>query len=77
MPTLEDFVKEHDREVFGDRAGPNSSGGFSLLRRASAQVKLKIDNSFDSIAELHHYLDSLDITNTNRLRPQWDTYFMV
>ncbi|KAG1765136.1 cytidine deaminase-like protein, partial [Suillus occidentalis] len=79
MPTLEDFVKEHDREVFGDgdKAGPTSSGGFSLLRRASTQVKLKIVNSFDSIAELHHYLDSLDITNTNRLRPQWDTYFMT
>lgn len=78
MPTLEDFVKEHDREVFGDGAEPkSSSGGFSLLRRTSAQVKLKIVNSFDSIAELHQYLDSLDITNTNRLRPQWDTYFMV
>ncbi|KAG1795742.1 dCMP deaminase [Suillus plorans] len=50
---------------------------FSLLRRASPQVKLKIVNSFDSITELYHHLDSLDITNTNRLRPQWDTYFMT
>jgi dCMP deaminase len=74
---LEDFVREHDREVFGDRAGPDSPGGFSLLRRASPQVKLKIVNSFPSIAELHYHLDSLDITNRNRLRPQWDTYFMT
>ncbi|KAG2350779.1 dCMP deaminase [Suillus weaverae] len=54
-----------------------SPGGFSLLRRASPQVKLKIVNSFDSIAELHYHLDSLDIKNTDRLRPQWDTYFMT
>ncbi|KAG1783536.1 dCMP deaminase [Suillus placidus] len=77
IATLEDFVREHDREVFGDRSGPDSPGGFSLLRRASPQVKLKIVNSFDSIAELHYHLDSLDIKNTNRLRPQWDTYFMT
>jgi dCMP deaminase len=77
ITTLEDFVREHDREVFGDRAGPDSPGGFSLLRRASPQVKLKIVNSFPSIAELHYHLDALDITNRNRLRPQWDTYFMT
>ncbi|KAG2155559.1 cytidine deaminase-like protein, partial [Suillus clintonianus] len=75
--TLEEFVREHDREVFGDRSGPDSPSGFSLLHRASPQVKLRIVNSFDSIAELHCHLDSLDITNTNRLRPQWDTYFMT
>ncbi|KAG2062268.1 hypothetical protein BDR06DRAFT_1027621 [Suillus hirtellus] len=77
IATLEDFVQAHDREVFGDRVGPHSPGGFSLLRRASPQVKLKIVNSFDSITELYHHLDSLDITNINRLRPQWDTYFMT
>ncbi|KAG8219532.1 hypothetical protein J3R82DRAFT_482, partial [Butyriboletus roseoflavus] len=27
--------------------------------------------------KLHLHLDSLDITNTERLRPQWDTYFMA
>jgi dCMP deaminase len=78
--TLEDFVREHDREVFGERSpGPDSTTGsrFSLLRRASPQIKLKIINSFDSIAEFHRHLDSLDIADTQRLRPQWDTYFMV
>jgi dCMP deaminase len=74
---LEDFVRDHDREVFGDRSGSDSTNKLSLLCRASPQVKLKITNSFDSIAEFHCHLDSLDITNTNRLRPQWDTYFMV
>ncbi|OJA19564.1 deoxycytidine monophosphate deaminase [Rhizopogon vesiculosus] len=76
--TLEDFVRDHDREVFGERSsGSHSPSRLSLLRRASPQVKLKIVNSFDSIAELHRHLDSLDITDTNRLRPQWDTYFMT
>src|SRR5437588_387086 len=76
--TLEDFVRDHDREVFGERSsGSHSPSRLSLLRRASPQVKLKIVNSFDSIAELHRHLDSLNITDTNRLRPQWDTYFMV
>lgn len=79
--TLEDFVREYDREVFGERSpgpDPTTTGSkFSLLRRPSPQIKLKIINSFHSIAEFHRHLDSLDITDAQRLRPQWDTYFMV
>lgn len=40
-------------------------------------VKLNVINTFQSLSELHLHLDSLDMTNTERLRPQWDTYFMA
>ena len=76
--TLEDFVRDHDRELFGEQStGSVSAGRLSLLRRTSPQIKLKINNSFDSVAKFHYHLDSLDITNTDRLRPRWDAYFMV
>lgn len=40
-------------------------------------VKLSVINTFQSLSELHLHLDSLDMTNTERLRPGWDTYFMA
>ncbi|KAH7927271.1 dCMP deaminase [Leucogyrophana mollusca] len=47
------------------------------LRNLRHLVKLSIDNSFETISELHTHLDSLDMMNLERLRPQWDTYFMT
>lgn len=40
-------------------------------------VKLNVTNTFQTLAELYSHLDSLDMMNTERLRPHWDTYFMA
>lgn len=34
-------------------------------------------NNFDSVAALRSYLDEINLLDTNRLRPSWDSYFMV
>ncbi|KAF9245812.1 cytidine deaminase-like protein [Melanogaster broomeanus] len=47
------------------------------LRGMSHFVKINVINTFQSISELHGHLDSLDIINSERLRPRWDTYFMT
>ena len=39
-------------------------------------VTVHIVNSFESIPQLYEHLDELDLSNPERLRPGWDTYFM-
>lgn len=38
---------------------------------------MSIFNDFDSFEQFHSYLEGLHILNEERLRPGWDTYFMV
>ncbi|KAF8846062.1 putative dCMP deaminase [Paxillus ammoniavirescens] len=47
------------------------------LRGINPFVKLNVINTFQSISELHCHLDLLDMASSERLRPQWDTYFMA
>lgn len=77
--SLEGFVREDDECVFGIDVNSPSSNPKPLpgLRGTNHLVKLNVANTFQSLSELHLHLDSLDMTNTERLRPQWDTYFMA
>ncbi|KAF8560060.1 hypothetical protein OG21DRAFT_1473562 [Imleria badia] len=77
--SLEEFVREDDECVFGIDENSSSSDQDPPpgLRGMNHLVKLNVTNTFQSLSELHHHLDSLDMTNTERLRPQWDTYFMT
>lgn len=34
-------------------------------------------NNFPNVQELEGYLDELNLVDGERLRPGWDTYFMV
>ncbi|KAJ2783863.1 Deoxycytidine monophosphate (dCMP) deaminase [Coemansia javaensis] len=47
------------------------------LKRALAGANVSIENTFGSVAELHAHLERVDLTNYERLRPSWDTYFML
>ena len=40
------------------------------------QAAIRLINGGSSIEHLHQALDSLDLTNDQRLRPNWDHYFM-
>lgn len=40
-------------------------------------ANLSIINTAQTLEDLWKTLDNLDLTNTERLRPRWDTYFMV
>jgi len=77
--SLEEFVRQDDECVFGTDVNSSSSDQKPLpgLRGMNHLVKLNVANTFQSLSELRLYLDSLDMTNTQRLRPQWDTYFMT
>ncbi|KAJ1952669.1 Deoxycytidine monophosphate (dCMP) deaminase [Linderina pennispora] len=47
------------------------------LKRMLASANVSVTNTFGSVSELHEYLDKLDLLNSERLRPSWDTYFML
>lgn len=76
---LDHFVQQNDQLVFGeDVAGhTDASDPFTPLRYLHHLTRLSIINAFDTIQELHEHIFSLKITNLERLRPRWDTYFMT
>ncbi len=81
--TLEDFVEQHDNLLNGPALPaslPSSSFSHHPQTDFSRVLKLanvSICNNFPSVPALHAYLDQLDLTDEERLRPGWDTYFMV
>lgn len=50
----------------------HDSGLAVLIEKA----EIRLINGGSSIAQLHRALDGLDLTNDQRLRPNWDNYFM-
>lgn len=82
--SLEEFIHEHDLYFYGPQALDVSlhknpvvgTQDLPSLRSLDQMVNLRIVNSFPTVADLYDYLDDLDLTNPERLRPGWDTYFM-
>ncbi|BDD63805.1 hypothetical protein MAP00_008665 [Monascus purpureus] len=66
-PDLEKFVLWNDRHLY-DR----DVGRAYLTDRAH----VRLFNSSSSLQELHTSLDSLNLADEQRLRPNWDQYFM-
>ena len=66
-PDLEKFLLLEDNSQYG----PQASVAL-LMERAH----LRLFNSSSSIQELNAALDSVDLLNEQRLRPNWDQYFM-
>ncbi|KAI0190013.1 cytidine deaminase-like protein [Xylaria flabelliformis] len=66
--SLEDFVAESDAHLYDAEAGV-----LPLMSRAA----IRLLNTSDSLAHLYATLGKLDLTNGDRLRPSWDSYFMA
>lgn len=65
--TLEDFVLLNDDHLY-----EQNFGLASLIDRA----ELRLVNQTSSLATLYEALKDLDLANDQRLRPNWDQYFM-
>ncbi|KAG6901812.1 hypothetical protein C0995_007611 [Termitomyces sp. Mi166 len=80
--SLEKFVQDNDRVSFGvdlsdsEETDSKDSEPSSLLSLRDL-VNVHVFNSFKSISSLHKYLEELNLVDSERLRPGWDTYFMV
>ena len=66
-PSLGDFVQQNDDHLYHHSFG---------LARLIGRAQVRLLNSSDSLDLLHQSLDTLDLTNEQRLRPSWDQYFM-
>ncbi|KAI1365758.1 cytidine deaminase-like protein [Xylaria arbuscula] len=66
--SLEDFVAESDAHLYSA-----STGVLPLMSRAA----IRLLNTSDSLAHLYATLGKLDLTDGDRLRPSWDSYFMA
>ncbi|KAI0257220.1 cytidine deaminase-like protein [Lactifluus subvellereus] len=83
--SLEAFVIANDADVYGRRHGAqhgtdaigNNQVELSPLHSLQKYVTLHVINNFDSVGALRSYLDEINLLDTNRLRPSWDSYFMT
>ena len=66
-PSLENFVQRDDAHLYDH----NSS-----LACLIDQAEIRLVNQTSSIQRLHETLKDLDLVNVQRLRPNWDEYFM-
>ncbi|KAI1159235.1 cytidine deaminase-like protein [Nemania serpens] len=66
--SLEAFVAESDAHLYDAETGV-----LPLMSRAA----IRLLNTSDSLAHLYATLGKLDLTDGDRLRPGWDSYFMA
>ncbi len=66
-PTLEDFVIQNDDHLYDQKLG---------LARLIDRAEVRLINQTSSIDQLHKALEELNLANEERLRPNWDQYFM-
>ena len=66
-PTLEEFVVRNDDHLYNREIGLAC-----LIDRA----EVRLVNQMSSMEKLHTALKDLDLANEERLRPNWDQYFM-
>ncbi|KAI1466026.1 cytidine deaminase-like protein [Daldinia caldariorum] len=66
--SLEEFVSQSDRHLYDA-----SHGVLPLMSRAA----IRLLNTSSDLAHLYATLAKLDLTNPDRLRPSWDSYFMA
>ena len=67
-PTLEQFVLRNDQHLYA------SSTGLATL---ASRAQITLLNNTKRLSTLHSALDTLNLTDPNRLRPTWDNYFMT
>jgi dCMP deaminase len=75
---LESFIEEHDTLTWA--SGPSTSqtnNPITSLHTLQPFVNVTIINNFPSVERLWQHLSELDLLNSERLRPSWDSYFMV
>ena len=84
--SLDAFIIANDADVYGRRNDPHSEDEIaesgqvehpSPLHSLQKYVTLHVVNNFDSVAALYSHLDDINLLDADRLRPSWDSYFMV
>lgn len=75
---LKSFIEEHDFLTW--TSGPLTSqtnNPTTSLHTLQPFINITVINNFPSVERLWQHLSELDLLNSERLRPSWDSYFMV
>jgi hypothetical protein len=81
--SLDLFVGDHDTLLHGPSSSNTKPPPKSMGRRPSPLsrilhlARVHVTNDFETVPLLHKHLDDLNLFDPDRLRPSWDTYFMV
>src|SRR6185312_9944008 len=75
LQSLEQFIESNDHSVFQYSSESPSPSSPSLYKMTSTS-DLTIVNAFHELSCFYSHLSTLEITNHERLRPIWDSYFM-
>lgn len=84
--SLDAFIIANDADVYGRRRDATRRDDMiengqveylSPLHVLQKYVTLHVVNNFDTVTALHSYLDEINLLDADRLRPSWDSYFMV
>lgn len=67
VPTLEQFIQRNDDHLYHQHLG---------LMRLIDQAEVRLVNQSLHLEHLYRTLKDLDLANEQRLRPNWDQYFM-
>lgn len=66
-PSLEEFVQRNDDHLYHQHSG---------LTQLIDRAEVRLVNQSLGLDQLHRTLDELDLPSEQRLRPNWDQYFM-
>jgi dCMP deaminase len=66
--SLEDFVTQSDGHLYDTERG---------LQPLISRATVRLLNTSSNLAHLYATLGKLDLANSDRLRPSWDSYFMA
>lgn len=74
---MEEFLTQDDRTMYNISAkDPQELQTITPLYNIMVSSDLVITNIYNDKCSLYNALDRRDLTNKERLRPTWDTYFM-
>ncbi|OJT15799.1 Deoxycytidylate deaminase [Trametes pubescens] len=84
--SLEEFIREHDAFYYGPQSRGQDTPSMHTVklgqkirppfRSLSNLAGVQVMNSFETVSGLHEHLAELNLPDPERLRPDWDTYFM-
>lgn len=72
--TFEAFSRLSDEHLYGSSS---SGGGGSQQLALMSRASVRLLNTSSSLAHLYATLGKVDLIDSDRLRPSWDTYFMA
>lgn len=79
MPRFDDFIQADDAQSFPhlEKTTANGDGLNTSSSDLLSYADLTVLNDYTTLEDFWASLDRVDLTNPERIRPSWDSYFML